>query len=99
MIQVVYQKQGGERQLSAQAESYSLAQIRELASAAGLLASVNGDAVTDDSVMLEDNDFVSFTEQVKGAAAKSKGTKKPVKKSGTKKMASKKKTIKTTIKK
>lgn len=75
MIQVVYQKQGADRQLTPKAESYTLAQVRELAQAAGLLATVNGDVSSDESMELYDNDFVSFTEQVKGAAKGAKGGK------------------------
>lgn len=79
MIQVVYQKQGGERKLTDAKESITLAEVRQAAGAAGMLASVNGDSETDDSRLLDDNDFVSFTEQVKGAARKA-ATKKSVKK-------------------
>ena len=61
----------------------TLGELRQAVEAKGMLASINGDACTDDSKALAENDFITFTEQVKGAA-KAKPARKTTKKASTK---------------
>lgn len=73
MATVIVLKAGSAKQL---VEAQTLADLRASQQASGMLATVNGDTVNDDSLVLQEHDYVTFTEQVKGAAAK-KGSKKP----------------------
>jgi hypothetical protein len=61
-------------------DAETLGELRGLVEASNMLATINGDACKDDSKVLVENDFITFTEQVKGAA-KAKPTKKTTKKS------------------
>ena len=81
MASVIVLKAGSAKQL---VEASTLGELRQAQGAAGMLATVNGDTVTDDSLALSEHDYVTFTEQVKGAAAK-KGGKKSAKKPASKK--------------
>lgn len=83
-VQVIALKQGGIKTLSQPVSN--LAELREQFKAEGMLASVNSDVVTDESYELQEHDFVTFNEQVKGAAPKST---KPVVKKTTKKVTKK----------
>lgn len=65
-VQVIVLKAGGAKALSEPAET--LGELRKAQGAENMLASINGDSVTDESTQLEEHDFVTFTEQVKGAA-------------------------------
>ena len=78
---VIVLKAGSQKQL---VEAATLGELRQSQGAVGMLATVNGDTVTDDSLALSEHDYVTFTEQVKGAAAK-KGAKKPAAKKPAKK--------------
>jgi hypothetical protein len=81
MATVIVLKAGSAKQL---VEAKNLGELRQAQQASGMLATVNGDTVTDDSLELSEHDYVTFTEQVKGAAAK-KGSKKPAAKKPAKK--------------
>jgi hypothetical protein len=81
MATVIVLKAGSAKQL---VEAKNLGELRQAQQASGMLATVNGDTVTDDSLELSEHDYVTFTEQVKGAAAK-KGAKKPAAKKPAKK--------------
>ena len=78
---VIVLKAGSPKKL---AEAETLGELRQSEQAGNMLATVNGDTVTDDSFQLSEHDYVTFTEQVKGAAkkaskpAKKKTTAKPV---------------------
>ncbi len=63
---VIAIKEGAPKQSVELADNATVAQLREKLSASGLLASVNGDSVSDETE-LADGDVVTFTGQVKGA--------------------------------
>lgn len=66
-VSVIVLKAGSAKAL---ADAETLGELRQAQGASNMLATVNGDTVTDDSFELSEHDYVTFTEQVKGAAKK-----------------------------
>lgn len=67
MVIVVAIKAGAPKQSVTLEGAATVAALREKLQAHKMLASVNGDTVQDDALVLVDGDVVTFTEQVKGA--------------------------------
>lgn len=86
-VSVIVQKAGSEKKF---VDAATLGEVRQLEGAANMLASVNGDAETDDSLELNEHDYITFTEQVKGAAPKARKVTKKVTKKTYKKAAARK---------
>lgn len=66
---VVVVKSGAKKQFI---DASTLAEARRAAGAQGMLATLNGDAVSSDEQSLSENDVITFTEQVKGNAPKAR---------------------------
>lgn len=75
-VSVIVLKAGSAKKF---ADAEKLSDLRQSEGAQNMIATINGDTVTDENFQLSEHDYVTFTAQVKGAAPK-KSAKKATKK-------------------